>query len=565
MSNSSIERRRVKLPTGFDPRRHLRGVLAKVAETYGAGWEVESMSNDEGQLTLTRFAEVTETTPGRHGAKSKVLNLAHGTKPSDGERIAARFEDAHPGYRLTKFDPFLGQATMTMLSDDEIRCRGAVATALGVKPWDIQVAQASDKSFDVELPKSYSPSKHYGKLVEVAEQVIGAPGWYVRASAAELTAQIVPGDLPMFAPAYPYPVKSKIDMLNLPIGRTLPEPGGKAQVLGVDLNDNVGVLIQGLAGSGKTVTISGFIFGALISGHQVAVIDVAHKKADFEWMKPFVRENGWGCDSLEQALTVATLVYEVGQRRGELFDEHGVKKWQDLPAKVRAQNPILTLIVDELSALLIKDTIPRSLPKDHPMRIEAEEKAAARDMLAIVLTKLPAEMRAAGIRLLYASQQAQSNTGIPPAIKINHPNRILLGAGPSKQQRGHAFANPEKAPHVPEYIAEDAKASRGVGVAEFEGQPSVVFKSYFAAEPDLVTALRAAGVPTATRPEPTPAQIDRIVPRLDEGEDDEPPASRLSVEGGWGEPDGRDAPVPRLRGAAAAAHASKQISEGVGG
>ncbi|HLS02832.1 MAG TPA: hypothetical protein VK054_12790, partial [Beutenbergiaceae bacterium] len=44
------------------------------------------------------------------------------------------------------------------------------------------------------------------------------------------------------------------------------------------------------------------VYAALTSGHQISVIDVPHKKADFEWMKPYVREHGWGCDSLEQTL-----------------------------------------------------------------------------------------------------------------------------------------------------------------------------------------------------------------------------------------------------------------------
>lgn len=241
-----------------------------------------------------------------------------------------------------------------------------------------------------------------------------------------------------------------------------------------------------------------------------------------------------------------------------MFDEHGAKKWQELPAAVRAQTPILTLIVDELSGLLTKAPIPKSLPKDHPMRVEAEMRAAAQDMLAVTLTKIPAEMRAAGIRVLYASQQAQSNTGIPPAIKLNIPNRILLGANPSKQQRGHAFANPEKAPEVPDYISADEKASRGVGVAEFEGQSPVVFKSYFAPDVEFDANLRRIGARRANRPEPTTAQIERIVPRLDD-EDfgaDERPSSRFD-EGGWGEPDGRADQGPVLKGAAAAAHALK--------
>lgn len=554
----AIERVRVKLPERFDERKpsHTEAVLAKLAEKHGPGWEVEAVDTEAGSLIATRQAANTQVAA---QGDQMVLGLARGTKPSDGDRIAAKFEDANPGYTLTLFDPFVGRAVMTRLTEDEVRCRGAVATALGVKPWEVQIKRAADGAFNVQLPRTYTPSKHYDKLVEVAEAVVGAPGWYVRADAAKLTARIIPGERPMFAPAYAYPFRSKPDVFRIGIGQTLPAPGEQSRTLAVNLDGTVGLLVQGLAGSGKSVSINGFIYGALAAGHELAVIDVPHKKADFEWMKPYVRDHGWGCDSLEQALTVVTLVYEEGQRRGKLFDEHGAKKWQDLPASVRAQNPIITLVVDELSGLLTKDPIPKSLPKDHPMRVEAEMRAAAQDMLAVTLTKIPAEMRAAGIRLLYASQQAQSNTGIPPAIKLNIPNRVLLGANPSKQQRGHAFANPEKAPEVPEYIAEDEKASRGVGVAEFEGQAPVVFKSYFAPDSDFDASLRDLGVRRTTRPEPTAAQVERVVPRLDDDDfaDGDRPRSRLESEGGWGERDGRDAPGPVLKGAAAAAHALK--------
>ena len=55
----------------------------------------------------------------------------------------------------------------------------------------------------------------------------------------------------------------------------------------------------------------------------------------------------------------------------------------------------------------------------------------------------------------------------------------------------------------------DSNASRGVGVSEFEGRDSRVFKSYFATERDLIAHLatrgvspRTTGVETFTRPDP---------------------------------------------------------------
>ena len=88
-------------------------------------------------------------------------------------------------------------------------------------------------------------------------------------------------------------------------------------------------------------------------------------------------------------------------------------------------------------------------------------------------------------------------------MKINLPNRVLLGVNATKQARGHAFANPDSVPWVPGHIASDARAGRGSGVAEFEGQTSTVFKAYFASTEEYERRLRSLGVPTTSNPEPT--------------------------------------------------------------
>lgn len=124
---------RVKLPDRFDERKptHAEAVLGKIAEKHGPGWEIEAVEPEAGYLTATRQAANTQLA---EQGETKVLGLARGTKPSDGDRIAAKFEDANPGYTLTTFDPYVGRAVMTRLTEDEIRCRGAVAVALGSRP-----------------------------------------------------------------------------------------------------------------------------------------------------------------------------------------------------------------------------------------------------------------------------------------------------------------------------------------------------------------------------------------------------------------------------------------------
>ncbi len=55
-------------------------------------------------------------------------------RPAEGEKAAAKSEDQYAGYHMTRFEPFLGKATLTKLTDDEARCPGALAVALTVKP-----------------------------------------------------------------------------------------------------------------------------------------------------------------------------------------------------------------------------------------------------------------------------------------------------------------------------------------------------------------------------------------------------------------------------------------------
>ncbi|WP_277209198.1 hypothetical protein [Isoptericola croceus] len=1107
----AIERLNVPLPSGFDASKHGGALVALVSRKHGEGWELESIDPGDGTATMTRQVTLTEVRASQPTSPTKAVNLPRGTKPADGDKMAARFEDQHPGFYLTSFEPYLGKATLTKLTPDEARCRGAVALALGVKPWQVSVTGRRDGGFDLDLP-TYSPSKHGAKLEEVATEIVGKPGWYVQVDAATNTASLIPADLPTFPAMYPYPFDDDASaQFRIPVGVGLGGQGRPNAPAVVDLDGTAGVLATGLAGSGKATELAGlipvpvsdrfptgwarngdliegdqvyavdgsvttvvgfsdvvsapgyrvtfsdgqtvtadaghlwkassaasrttatplqvrkaqaralaeprqrsmsasavahkaaelrslatqigagtmgtlsdiarligynpvtlyryaadfehlatpvraydtrrpgyafdmtalasywdtapcdaprfaryaltpqdiesvrgtwmtgiefvehlvargadrsamsadateklgtiarrvgaerkhvgvprtvttypvdevlvllaehfeanvkhaapvekvvttremyeslrygqaqranwavrvteavdgpevdlpvdpyvlgawlgdgsvgggqvashpddqpdliahltaagyeatptpsnvflvgvrgglsrdlrtagvlgdkhipaaylraskaqrlallqglmdtdghvgadgtcefvqggvhkdlvmsvlelvrslgikatapvwapshytsadgervecsgkyrlafttdlpvfrlprkaerlpvpgslrqtqqwnyitsievvepvqmrclkvahpehlflvegfipthnsvwsqsFLFGLFRRGWQVAIINAPQKKTDFEWAKPYVREHGWGCESKREAVAVARLVHEEGVRRGRLLAEHSASKWQDLPADVRRENPPLMLVGDELAAQLMKEAEPKGLPREHPQRLEVQQENLESDLLAVTLAKIPAEMRAAGIRVLYLTQQAQANFGIGPKIKVNLPHRVLLGSKPSKQQLGHAFQVPEKLPTIPQYIVADDDAARGVGIAEFEGQTPQVFKGFFATTETYLERMTAIELPRASRPEPSATQVGRLVPQIaEELADDGPPRSGLDA-GGFGAPDGRDAPEPRLKGAAAAARqlavdAAQHARSGVG-
>lgn len=578
----------VPVPAHFDPALHALAVLDKLAEKYGPGWQLGNLNIDprtgEKSVFATRRLSINRIT--KTGRRTKTVNLDVEVKPTDADKWAAVWADQNPGFYLTSWEPHLGQAKLTALTPGERQCRGAVADAMGVKPWQVQVEARPDGGYDVDLPK-YTPSLHDAKLNEVATSIVGKPGWYVSVDTTRNRASIIPADLPTFPPAYGYPFgKVSGDPFILPVGMALGGNGQPNKVLTMNMHDLAGTAAAGLAGSGKSVWLNSIVFSALARGWHLVVLDVRQKMADFLWCKEFVRDSGWGCDSKTEAVAALRLIHEEGVRRGELLTRHGVQKWQDLPAEVRKANPLILVVIDEAQGLFAADPIPKSLPKDHPLRTEAEQAAMESDLLKAYTGKIPAEMRAAGIRMLLVSQQQQQNTGITPTMKMNLPNKVLLGPNATKQARGHALANPDAAPEVPEWIKANEKAAKGTGVAEIEGQAPVVFKGFYASTDDYRDQLRRLGVKTTRQPNPTAEQIARLVPQLNaDPDDDEPPApkrGRGTGNGGGGpseewRPPGADqflrehpefgaqvsfgADGRRLKGAAAAASAGKKLTE----
>ena len=163
----AIERITVNLPKGFDPSKHGAALVAKVNESRdGGGFELDNVDLESMTATLSRQAAITEVKArqSRSGKTSFEVKLPRGTKPADGPKMAARLEDQYDGYRMTRFEPFLGIAELSKLDPDTVRCRGAAALALGVKEWEVQVSPRRDGGFDLVLPKTYVPSRHDAKL-----------------------------------------------------------------------------------------------------------------------------------------------------------------------------------------------------------------------------------------------------------------------------------------------------------------------------------------------------------------------------------------------------------------
>lgn len=516
---------RMKLPVGksFDHQnaQHMAAAMEKVAAAgHGTGWEVQSYDPVTGQLTVSRRSAVMTVTQATTGGAYRV-ELPRGIKQTEGEQTAAQLENdpTHEGFYMTRFDPYIGEATMARLSVDERRARSAVATVLGVKPWEVQVASRPGGGFLLELPHNYVPSKHDEKLDEIAQVAIGHVGWYFSGNANLLTGEIVPSKPSTFPAAIPYPMdlmphqdqQTPARMPPIPLGMTLPARGDEpGEVAYLDVEASPHTQIGGTSGAGKSVSLNDLIAGALAGGAELAIIDVPQKAVDFEAWRPYVRAGGWGCESFQENAITLEQLYKEGMKRAETLKLYGAKKLADLPLDMQHQMRPVFIVVDEVTGLLAPDTVPKGLPQDHPLRLEATSKNLAKELILQYLEKIAAEQRFVGYKLIISTQVASTSTGIGTAFRTNLGNKALLGARATDGNRKLILRDPTSVPQVPDHIKNDPAASRGVGVSEFEGQEGRVFKSFYASEADLIAQLHTRGLrphpegqtDTITRPDP---------------------------------------------------------------
>lgn len=559
------ERINVTLPNGFDESKHMASLRKKITDAHGSGWEIDSLDLAAGKASASRQVEVTQVEQTSSGGRDSIqVKLPRTTKPSDGDKTAAKLEASYDGYTLTQFEPFLGYAVMEKLSAAAIRARGALAVALGVKPWDVQIADTVSGGFAFTLPRTYVPSKHDDKMQEVAEAIVGREGWFVRVNPQELTGEIVPSSPPTFPPVLSYPFDAPIprfdaaagDWARIPIGERLPRLGSAAgEPLMTDFLANPMMQISGVTGGGKGVLLTALAAGAIARGWELGLVDAVKGGVDFVTsLIPYVKP-GFFAEDLEQACAVVAMAYEEGQRRKKLIKQHGVQKFTQLPDAPRP----LMVIVDEATSLLLTSPVPKGIDKGSSLALEINNRNLLMGTTLEWMGKIACELRFVGVSLVLSTQVASATVGIPTELRANLGAKFLMGASPTPGNRRLALAAPDSVPEVPRNVATDESgAARGVGVFEREGSTPGVFKAYFSPPEQFGRWLGELGVPRTAAPNPTASQIARYTPSL-ETEDEPRPKSRFD-EGGFGHTPERD--EPRLRGAAAAAHASKQIAQG---
>ena len=344
--------------------------------------------------------------------------------------------------------------------------------------------------------------------------------------------------------------------------------------------DAPGILVAGASNGGKSVVINNLIYSAITAGCQLIICDDEDKAGDFKWCRDWVMEKGWGCDGIEYCAAVLEHVLDLYKQRSDVIKRYSKMNWWGLPDSVKEENPPILLVCDEIAQWAAPLTSPAGLSKDNPTRIKIEYEKGIHAMSYLALRRISQKARSAGIFFLYATQSATSVNGLDPSVRTNLASKILIGAKVSDPIRDNVLNDSKSAPKVGENIIKEGR-SIGTGVAELVGQEACVYKGFYDEDKDkglewgdiLRAHLQETNPPSGNSEsghwtwEEVLNQIPAAAEKPDDGglydtndeDNDHFPTDGFGVDGR----DVADADVP-LKGAAAAAHASKLYEAGVG-
>lgn len=242
---------------------------------------------------------------------------------------------------------------------------------------------------------------------------------------------------------------------------------------------DISLMLLGMSGSGKSVTIQTIIAAAIARGYLVVVTDPSKGGTDFTFADPWYIAPR--TQEHEDALVMLNALYGEVVERKKLHSEYGVGSWKDLPDGVR-RKPIL-LVIDEFTSLVMPDKVPPKTndPVASRERTAVEAKNVTRASIGTMVGRFLREARSVGVATLIGTQKLDAKTLalIPGATDMKaNASRMILGS-PSIGELQSALKRPFDAP----YIGDDAPKGRG----RFEPGvgPTEIFQSYYATQSEL--------------------------------------------------------------------------------
>lgn len=490
----------VNLFAGFDPDNpeHTDRLRHKLAAKL-PGYVIVEINPDLGVATVARRE--------RRDGPSGVATVAPGSKPADLDHAIGNL---HDGARLTRHDPPSNRAWWSVLDPVTEATRAIVSRCLLVAEWELELSVGyDDAGAEVNLVEvSRLPLQQRDKLVgglELAARTIGHSGWRVKYDGSTNTATLRAGPRAML----PDRAAPDWDAIGSRAWSWIPfGVDGYGRTLAVSLDAVPHSLVVGQTGSGKTVCVVAMVAAALANGFELCVVDPVKRGPDFRALRQFCRPGGWGCETFDEATAVLADAYAEARRRQHLIADSDVVKWTELPEAVRERERVapLLVVVDELTSLAQQEPVPKGLPKDDPLRMEAEAINAGKARCFALVNKIAREARSAGVHLIAATQRfAVSEIGAGAGtLRAQLGARILLGEA-SSTELGMAFMFPSAseaayrlahhaAPEDDDETMPGPAAHPGRGIAELTGSGHHAFQGWYADTADWLAFLDSRGV-----------------------------------------------------------------------
>lgn len=444
------------------------------------------------------------------GGEQTTLTLATGISPARAEAVAA-WAGRELDQDLVEWRPYERRAVVAQLSPAARAVRERLARLLKLHPHELaievdEVADGTGTRIDeVRITGApdlaTDPEKRRAAWAEAALSLPGGSnGWKVEIDAARSEVTMRWGarrELPRQAPlAGLLPGAPSDDWATLPIG--LGEDGAP---VALDLTLGPHALYVGPTGSGKTVGLLADVAQRIARGHDVFIADPTKGGVDFSSVLPYVR---CFADTLDETESMLEAIYAEGQRRKRLLKREQEVKWSDLELEVREREDVrpLSVLIDEVGSLLLAPSVPKSLPKDDPRRLEIEEEAATRAGLLIMVGKMARELRFVGIHLMLALQRPDASI-LSGELRSNLTSVVQLakpGSPPSLDSLRMIFAGEQPQQALDALRALDDGRSRGLAVLAGDGGELTGARIAYAPMREIPDLLAARGIHPAQRP-----------------------------------------------------------------
>lgn len=258
-------------------------------------------------------------------------------------------------------------------------------------------------------------------------------------------------------------------------------------------------LTGGFVPTHNTILLLTWVAQALMRGHEVVIVDPTKAGLDFATIRPWTV--AWA-DTLPLAQATMERVYEEVTRRKAVLQQYGEVKWSDLNPQVRRAERIhpVTVVLDEYGSLVMEEPIPKGLGKDHPYVVDAQERNAARAIVASITGRVAREARFVGIHLSIGLQRpdaaivsGEMRSNLTSGVQLSAP-----GKPPSREALTMLFPG-ETAAHVDEVLrALDDGKSRGLGVIAADGGQARGLRVGYAPARQIPELLTERGVPQPT-------------------------------------------------------------------